>query len=377
MSDYELSEEEDALYDMSDDELEAAFKAAKAGMQTDEVEDDEAEEFDDNTEQPDEVEEDSDEVESNEGKEEVVDETKDGSEEPDEVEADKPDEVDEITDEEPKIAKYKVKANGTELELTNDELLQLAPKALNYTQKMQEIAPWRKSISALKDNGMTHDDVNLMIDIMKGDKDAIAEIVKRHKIDTLDLDVEESKYRPKDYGKDEHELALEDVVNMIKKDPEFKVTQYVVDDAWDVKSRGELAKNPSMIEGLHVDIKNGTFDKVNPIALKLKALDGARKTDLDYYLEAGSQHYAELRRVQEVEANRTKLLAERDAAKAKVIEDVKVREIKQTEVKKASEARKAAAPTKKAAGSGKIIDYLDDISDDNFDAWYKDLQSKR
>lgn len=377
MSDYELSEEEDALYDMSDDELEAAFKAAKAGMRTDEVEDDEAEEFDDNTEQPDEVEEDSDEVESKEGKEEVVDEAKDGSEEPDEVDADKPDEVDDIADEEPKIAKYKVKANGTELELTNDELLQLAPKALNYTQKMQEIAPWRKSISALKDNGMTHDDVNLMIDIMKGDKDAIAEIVKRHKIDTLDLDVEESKYRPKDYGKDEHELALEDVVNMIKKDPEFKVTQYVVDDAWDVKSRGELAKNPSMIEGLHVDIKNGTFDKVNPIALKLKALDGARKTDLDYYLEAGSQHYAELRRVQEVEANKTKLLAERDAAKAKVIEDVKVREIKQTEVKKASEARKAAAPTKKAAGSGKIIDYLDDISDDNFDAWYKDLQSKR
>ena len=216
---------------MSDDELEAAFKAAKAGMQTGEVEDDEAEEFDDNTEQPDEVEEDSDEVESNEGKEEVVDEAEDGSEEPDEVEADKPDEVDEIADEEPKIAKYKVKANGTELELTNDELLQLAPKALNYTQKMQEIAPWRKSISALKDNGMTHDDVNLMIDIMKGDKDAIAEIVKRHKIDTLDLDVEESKYRPRDYGKDEHELALEDVVNTIKKNPEFKITQYVVDDA--------------------------------------------------------------------------------------------------------------------------------------------------
>ena len=314
MSNYELSEEEDALYDMSDDELEAAFKAAKAGMQTDEVEDDEAEEFDDDTEQPDEVEEDSDEVESNKGNEEVVEEAGDGSEEPDEVEADKPEEADEIADKEPKIAKYKVKANGTELELTNDELLQLAPKALNYTQKMQEIAPWRKSISALKDNGMTHDDVNLMIDIMKGDKDAIAEIVKRHKIDTLDLDVEESKYRPKDYGKDEHELALEDVVNTIKKDPEFKVTQYVVDDAWDVKSRGELAKNPSMIEGLHIDIKNGTFDKVNPIALKLKALDGGRKTDLDYYLEAGSQHYAELRRVQEVEASRTKLLAERDAA---------------------------------------------------------------
>lgn len=377
MSNYELTEEEDALYDMSDDELEAAFKAAKAGMQTDEVEDDEAEEIDDTTEQPDEVEEDSDDVESNRGDEEIVEEAEDGSKEPDEVEVDKPEEVDEIVDEEPKIAKYKVKANGTELELTNDELLQLAPKALNYTQKMQEIAPWRKSISALKDNGMTHDDVNLMIDIMKGDKDAIAEIVKRHKIDTLDLDVEESKYRPKDYGKDEHELALEDVVNMIKKDPEFKVTQYVVDDAWDVKSRGELAKNPSMIEGLHVDIKNGTFDKVNPIALKLKALDGGRKTDLDYYLEAGSQHYAELRRVQEVETNRTKLLAERDAAKAKAIEEVKVREIKQTEVKKASEARKAAAPTKKAAGSGKIIDYLDDISDDNFDAWYKDLQSKR
>lgn len=377
MSNYELTEEEDALYDMSDDELEAAFKAAKAGMQADEVEDDEAEEIDDTTEQPDEVEEDSDDVESKEGDEEIVEETEDGSKEPDEVEVDKPEEVDEIVDEEPKIAKYKVKANGTELELTNDELLQLAPKALNYTQKMQEIAPWRKSISALKDNGMTHDDVNLMIDIMKGDKDAIAEIVKRYKIDTLDLDVEESKYRPKDYGKDEHELALEDVVNSIKKDPEFKVTQYVVDDAWDVKSRGELAKNPGMIEGLHIDIKNGTFDKVNPIALKLKALDGGRKTDLDYYLEAGSQHYAELRRVQEVEDNRTKLLAERDAAKAKVIEDVKVREIKQTEVKKASEARKAAAPTKKAAGSGKIIDYLDDISDDNFDAWYKDLQSKR
>ena len=263
--------------------------------------------------------------------------------------------------EEPKVEakseSYKVKANGQEFDFSLDELKQLAPKAMDYTKKMQEIAPWRKSISALKESGMGESDVNLMIDALKGNKQAIAEVLKRTSVDALDIDTDsKSEYTPKQYGKDETVQAIEEIVQSISADVEYATTERVIDHQWDNASRQAMAKNPSMIRGLHEDVKNGIYSKVAPIAEKMKALGDGRLSDLEYYIEAGKQFYANAEKTAQVEVNTV--------------------DKKQADIKEMSNKRKAATPTRSGSGKRDVINYLDD-NDESYDEWYKSLQARQ
>ena len=385
---------DDQLHDLSDEELDVAFREAKAerdnpvedsDVQEEEeiiseeeavIEEDEIiEEEEIDLEQP---EEDSDEPSDT---EETIEEEAEIDPEADpedsyQSDADKLVEEEVEVEKEVVVSKYKVKANGQDLELTNDELIKLAPKALDYTRKMQEIAPWRKTISALKDNDMSEADVNLMISALSGDKDAVTEIVKRAGVDTLDIDTEtEAPYTGKEYGRSEQQLALEDVVNTISVDPEYTKTQRVVNSEWDRKSQDELVNNPQMIEALHYDVKAGIFDKVSPIALKYKALDNGRHSDIEYYRMAGKEYYGDLQ-AQEAQVSQTgeadtRILRDKEAVKV-----AKAAEMKRAKITKAAASRKAAATTKKAAGKLNVVDFLAD-NDEDYDAWYKKLQASQ
>jgi len=367
---YENDIDQDLL-DMSDEELEAAFKAAKADSRSPEADaeddsDNETEEFD--TEQP--AEQDSD----------------DNSEEVDGVEAEEEESKDEPTDEvkaeetEPqKAQKHKYKANGKEFEFTDEEIKaqfgKVFGQAMNYTQKMQAMAPFRGMIDTLKEQGVSQEDLNLMVDVLKGDKAAAAAMLRRTGIDALELEEEAgAKYQPKNYGRNETELAIQEIVEEIGNDPEYKVTYHVVEKEWDDKSRQVFAKNPALIKELHIDVKNGVFDKVSPMALKLKVLDGGRKSDIDYYIDAGKVYYAEVNEQRQYEEKAKATAAALDAEKQKVAQ-VKAQEAKRNEVKSVADKRKAAAPTSTRAGKQGNVDFLSD-SDEDFEKWYKELQDK-
>lgn len=284
-------------------------------------------------------------------------ETEDDETEEEGIQKDQPEAEVEEPKVEAKSESYKVKANGQEFDFSLDELKQLAPKAMDYTKKMQEIAPWRKSISALKESGMGESDVNLMIDALKGNKQAIAEVLKRTSVDALDIDTDsKSEYTPKQYGKDETVQAIEEIVQSISADVEYATTERVIDHQWDNASRQAMAKNPSMIRGLHEDVKNGIYSKVAPIAEKMKALGDGRKSDLEYYIEAGKQFYANAEKTAQVEVNTV--------------------DKKQADIKEMSNKRKAATPTRSGSGKRDVINYLDD-NDESYDEWYKSLQARQ
>lgn len=395
------------LYDMSDEELEAAFKAQSRNkpvedtheaqdegkeedvqIDEDEPEKDEEEtevELGEDTEQPDEdsddkVDDDEDEGESEDESTETPDEEKEDTQ---------PTEVAKSEQSAPKTHKFK--ANGQEFEFTEREIQEqfgrVFGQAMNYTQKMQEISPWRKTISALKEGGMTHDDVNLMLDALNGSKEAISAVLQRAKVDAMDLDPDAAAgYRAREYGRSERELAIDEVRSVISRDPEYKITQHVVDEQWDSASRAVMAERPEYIEGLHADIKSGVFDAVSPMAMKLKVLDGAKKPDIDYYIDAGKQYYGALQQTQAQEQER--LLASRqaeyDAAaarkqqaeeKQRKLDEVKQREAKQKETKSAANKRRAASPTRANAGTKDVVDYLDEVSEEDFQAWYERVQN--
>lgn len=267
----------------------------------------------------------------------------------------------------------KFKADGKDYEFTNEEMLDqfetVFGQAVNYTQKMQKIAPYRKMISALEQEGVTHDSLNLALDALKGDKGAIKKLIENNKLDAYDItndDEEATPYTPNVYGKDETVLDIEEITGKISGDEEFKITTNVIDEQWDNESRQAFVKDPKMIIGLHNDIKSGVYDKVAPAAMKLKVLDENSKSDIEYYMIAGQQLQAKITaetKTQEGQAEVDKLNTDAQSADSKFD-------------KATSEAKKkrAASSTGARADRKGVIDYLDD-DDEAYDEWYKNLNS--
>lgn len=373
------------MFYMSDDELEAAFREARAqdmSPETDiEMENSMVEDEPLDLEQPIEEDSDNDLVVDEVTEEEVVTDSEPEVEVADEEPAEVDEQTENTEDEElPEITEtpvHKFKANGKEYSFTPEEMMEQFPKifgqAMDYTKKTQALKPWRKTIDAIESAKLGHDDINLMIDVFKGDKNAISELIKRTGVDTLDLDTENSKYVPKDYGRDDTALAIKDIVDEISADKEYETTHRILSKEWDEKSFSELTKDPELIRLLHVDVKSGMYDKVQPIAEKMKVFDRGRQSDLDYYKAAAQEYFraeAETqRRAKAIEDQR--LAREAKLARQAEIERVKATQIKQAAVREQAVVRKAAAPVKSNAGTKKTVtDYLDE-SEEAYDEWYK------
>lgn len=383
---------DEQLFNMSDEDLEAAFIEAKADMMSPDTTYEEVNsDYDNNDdeveylEQPDEDSDDDTSIENEDY--ETTDDESDTTD--DELDGDIEEEeeyTEPVMEEAPveiqPIQKQKFKANGKEYEFTDDEIRTQFPKifgqAMDYTRKMQAIKPWRKTIDAIEGAKLNHDDVNLMIDVLKGDKDAVAAVLKRTGVDALDLDVDNSKYVAKDYGRNETELAIKDVVDKISVDPEYNMTHRVLSSEWDDRSFKEMTDDPELIELLHMDVKSGMFNKVQPIAEKLKVYGRGAKSDLDYYKEAAGIYFGELRqeesRLAETERSRRFEVERIEAEKAKVAQ-VRAHQQKIKTVKQESVKRKAAAPTRAVSGAKKSTNYLDD-SDESFEEWYKSVEAR-
>lgn len=403
--------QEDDLWDMSDDDLEAAFKEAQASEQSpdtdiehqefdaSEISDEEVtlddevteEEIDNGPEQPEDELEDSGHDTSDEPETDVAaeeDDTETDEETPDEDsdedEVPSSDEAEDDDEEERPVQPHKFRANGKDYEFSSEEIVDQFPRifgqAMDYTKKMQTIKPWRKTIDAIEGAELNHDDVSLMIDVLKGDKDAITEVLKRTGTDTLDLDTDaDSTYVAKDYGRDDSALAINDVVNDISRDVEYATTHNILSKDWDEKSWSTMADNPEMIRLLHTDVKSGMYDTLQPIAEKLKVFDGSKQSDIDYYKEAAQQHFAKVAEQEAYNGRQAAKQATMDTKKAaaeaesKRLVDVKAKSQQRSATKQASAKRKAAAPTKNAGASRDVVDYLDG-SNEAFDDWYKKLQ---
>jgi len=399
------------LHNMSDEELEAAFRQAKSEMGDDSdsnlpevslleetpdtmVEADDYEVFDDgqsdpeeevdSLEQPD-VDSDDDASLDDDVEDDSEEESTEDEENPDgdfdELEEDQTsDDNDDAEDEEQPVRTYKYKANGKEYEFTEREIFErfgeVFGKAMNFTQKTQAISKHRKMLDAIESAELTSDDINLAIDVLKGDKSALAAVLKRTGVDALELDTDEDiNYKPKDYGRNDEELAIRDVVEEISKDKEYATTYDVLENRWDNSSRQEFASNPELIRQLHIDVKSGMYDTITPIADKLKTYDGGSRSDLEYYKMASRQYFDQQARVEQKRAAQEERQQQKDEQRTK-INEVKTSTKKREATKKASAKRKAAAPTKQNAGGKKQINYLDALDDESYDQWYKDLESK-
>lgn len=373
LDDDDAAQDGDELNDDNTDELD------KDDLEKSEDDEGTKDSNDDDTDGDDDTDDDSDDSD---------DETDTGKTDDDDTDDQTDDTKDVDTKPDEQLQPRKIRADGVEYEFTQEETDKLAEKGINYTKKMQAIAPWRKTISALETEKITHEDMNLMIDAMKGDKEAIASILKRTGVEAIDLVDNDSdvEFKPKDYGKSTAELDIEEITSSISQDKEYAITHNVVSKQWDDASRDAMFEDPQMIALLHEDVKNGTYDKVAPIAMKLKIFGDSNKSDIDYYKEAGNVYFNKLK--SENQANEAsakaeseaKLKAESEAKEnADKIAKTKADEKKRNETKESAKGRKNAATTKSKAGNKGVIDYLDmdNMSDDDFSAMMdKEIRKK-
>lgn len=245
---------------------------------------------------------------------------------------------------------YKIKANGKEFEMTLDELKQTASKGMDYLKKTTALKPYRTMIAAMEENKVSPEDINLLIDLKKGNKEAIAKLIKENEVDVYDLP-EANDYKPQEYRQSETALEMKEVLSTISKDAEFSRTSEIY-SAFDEQTKAFLNEDPSRIVGLHNDVKTGVFDKVLPLAEKKAMIDGYNAPFLQYYLQAGQEI---------LNANNRPIQTEQKQY-----------------VPPENRANKIAAGLPSSRGDKKtVIDYLDEeISDEDFKEWYSKLQRR-
>ena len=386
--------QEDDLYDMSDEDLEAAFKAARGSSAEDVAEpsDEPVEDFqgDDDGGYEDDGDDDN-------GTEASASETgdDDGDDDDDEAKAAEGESADAGDVEEPADTeagkevpapaaptRHTFRANGQEFSFTQEEIMKNFPsvfgQAMDYTKKMQAIKPWRKTIDALESASIGQEDLNLAIEVLKGTPEAIGEILKRHSIDPYELQTnaeEAANYVAPDHGRDAHQLAVRDVLTDLHSDPDFAVTRGVLDKGgWDDTSWEFLTEDPERIRLLHQDVKSGLFQQSMGEMQKLKALDRGRKPDYQYYLQAARTVIEGTQTAALQEQQRQQQAAQAEAARAEQQRRTQLKEQGQRRAATAQAAagRRAAAPAATRPKAPGPQDYLN-ASTEEFEDWYKSV----
>lgn len=177
--------------------------------------------------------------------------------------------------EEPKSDKIKIRAVGRDFDFTIDELKTLASKGIDYTTKLQKISPYRKAISAMEENGITQEDIFQLIEMKKGNRDAIGAFTKKHNIALSDIEQGEQnalQYQPNSYGNEYSDLQeidreLSTSMDRVNYD---KMCNFV--NKLDKVSQDFFVNQPDALRILADDINSGMFDKIK------------NEMDKDFYL---------------------------------------------------------------------------------------------
>lgn len=178
------------------------------------------------------------------------------------------------------------KANGKEITPRNTEdVIKLMQMGANYTKKMQTLAPVKRAYESLNKADIKEEDLSFLIDIHKGDIEAIKQLLQRHKIDPMELDLESNSYKAsnKNIATDE-EIEFSDVLRDINSSlPKIKE---IMDTKWDSASKQKLVSNPNLLKALHEEIELGRFDEVQA-RVELEKTFGRYQgySDLEAYID--------------------------------------------------------------------------------------------
>lgn len=196
------------------------------------------------------------------------------------------------------------KANGKEIApKTVEDVISLMQMGANYTKKMQLMAPMKKAVESLNKASIGEDDLNFLIDVHKGDKEAIKKLLKKHEVDPLDLDMESTNYVPKNNIASDEDVEFTDVIQDIQSS--LPKIQEILSKQWDNKSKDLLLKDPMLMKALHEEIEMGRFDEVqNRLETERTFGRYKGKSDIEAYIDVVTKMVAEQAKSTETKPNK-------------------------------------------------------------------------
>lgn len=158
------------------------------------------------------------------------------------------------------------KAHGRTVKLKNaDDLKRLAQMGVDYGSKMSAIKRYKKKIQSLDDAGITDlDTLNYLIDIYKGDKEAIKQLLKDNNIDPYDItDLEDVRYTNtgKNIASDSN-VDFNITLDEVKESEHFNKIYDIIQNKWDSKSKSEILNDTTVLKGLQYEVESGRFDTI-------------------------------------------------------------------------------------------------------------------
>jgi hypothetical protein len=160
----------------------------------------------------------------------------------------------------------KFKANGKDIELKSEqEAISLMQMGANYTRKMQELQPHRKMLMMLQNNGLLDEsELSFLIDVKKGDKEALKKLIKDSGIDPLDIDVSvEPNYQPGSHAVSDDEERFRTAIIDLRSDPAGNETVTHINTEWDDASKEALWKAPEIMAVIHEQRQNGVYKTIS------------------------------------------------------------------------------------------------------------------
>lgn len=158
-----------------------------------------------------------------------------------------------------------LQANGRTIELkTPAEVRQLAQMGANYTQKMQAIAPHRKVLRMLENNGLLDEGkLSYLIDLDKKNPEAIKKLLVDSKIDPLDIDTKvEPVYKAGNHTVTDQEVNFTTALEEMSSTQTGKETLDDIQANWDSKSKDVLLQSPELLEVFRQQHENGIYQVI-------------------------------------------------------------------------------------------------------------------
>ena len=162
-----------------------------------------------------------------------------------------------------------LKWKGKEIPVTAEERLMLAQKGFDSEKKWQDVASIRPYHSLIEDNGLTVEQVQTLVDIVKSkNPEALALLAEQAGIDMFEA--ERKTYAP---SVEEKDYELEDVIAEINQDEAIatQMNDYVSSVPQAVKNA--LVSQPAVLRELNEHMKHGVAQVVMPEVIKQLAIN--------------------------------------------------------------------------------------------------------
>ena len=192
------------------------------------------------------------------------------------------------------IANAEFVANGKKVKgFTDPEKIIRSQQMLHgYSDRMKGFNEYRPFMKALKENGLLEDEskFNFALSLLKGDKAAIKQHMKTLSIDAVDLELDETAYKPTNYVASKESLILEDTLQVARESGVEDKLRKTIGEQWDNESFQEFVSNADVRKDLLEHMQSGAFDLVQDKIAEMELLDTygtfRNKKSTDKYREA-------------------------------------------------------------------------------------------